>query len=103
MTAAVEPNPAAARPGLTGGDSGRPPSQWGQRHGTTSLRVGAASIWLSVIVLLPLAAIIMAGANVTGSFLGTHLALRHGSGFVRRLFLCVVCALIVKFAWDTFR
>ncbi|BBY30739.1 sulfate ABC transporter permease subunit CysT [Mycolicibacterium sediminis] len=28
------------------------------RHGSTSLRVGAASIWLSVIVLLPLAAIV---------------------------------------------
>jgi sulfate/thiosulfate transport system permease protein len=28
------------------------------RYGTTSLRVGAASIWLSVIVLLPLAAIV---------------------------------------------
>ncbi len=63
MTAAVEPNPAAVRPGLTGGDSGRPPSQWGQRHGTTSLRVGAASIWLSVIVLLPLAAIVWQSAK----------------------------------------
>ena len=63
MTAAVEPNPAAARPGLTGGDSGRPPSQWGQRHGTTSLRVEAASIWLSVIVLLPLAAIVWQSAK----------------------------------------
>ena len=47
-------------------------------------------------------AVVMATANVAGSFIGTHLALRHGSGFVRRLFLCVVCALIVKFAWDTF-
>ena len=52
---------------------------------------------------LPLAAVVMATANVAGSFIGTHLALRHGSGFVRRLFLCVVSALIVKFAWDTFR
>ena len=51
---------------------------------------------------LPLAAVIMAAANIGGSFIGTHLALRHGSGFVRRVFLAVVCALIVKFAWDTF-
>lgn len=63
MTAAVEPNPAAVRPELTGGDSGWPPSQWGQRHGTTSVRVGAASIWLSVIVLLPLAAIVWQSAK----------------------------------------
>lgn len=51
---------------------------------------------------LPAAAVIMAVANVGGSFIGTHLALRHGSGFVRQVFLIVVCALIVKFAWDTF-
>ena len=51
---------------------------------------------------LPLLAIIMATANVIGSFIGTHLALRHGSGFVRQVFLVVVSALILKFAWDTF-
>ncbi|GHU28024.1 UPF0721 transmembrane protein [Betaproteobacteria bacterium] len=52
---------------------------------------------------LPLAAVVMATANIGGSFIGTHMALRHGSGFVRRVFLIVVCALIVKIAWDTFR
>ena len=51
---------------------------------------------------LPVLAVIMAVANVLGSFLGTHLALRHGSGFVRKVFLIVVSTLIVKFAWDTF-
>ena len=44
----------------------------------------------------------MALGNIGGSFVGTHLALRHGSGFVRKAFLLVVSALIVKFAWDTF-
>jgi uncharacterized membrane protein YfcA len=51
---------------------------------------------------LPLAAAVMAAANIGGSFVGTHLALRHGSGFVRKVFLAVIAALIVKFAWDTF-
>ena len=51
---------------------------------------------------LPAVAVIMATSNVAGSIVGTHLALRHGSGFVRKLFLIVVCALILKFAWDTF-
>lgn len=50
---------------------------------------------------IPLAAVVMATGNIFGSFIGTHLALRHGSGFVRRVFLLVVGALIVKFAWDT--
>ncbi|BBY61469.1 sulfate ABC transporter permease subunit CysT [Mycolicibacterium sarraceniae] len=63
MTAATTPNPQAVRPELTpnGGSGG--PSRVGRRHGTTSLRVGAASIWLSVIVLLPLAAIVWQSAK----------------------------------------
>lgn len=51
---------------------------------------------------LPLLAVLMAVCNVLGSLLGTHLALRHGSGFIRWAFLCVVSAFIVKFALDTF-
>jgi len=52
--------------------------------------------------LLWQAAVLMAVCNVAGSLAGTRLALRHGSGFVRRVFLVVVSLLIVKFAWDTF-
>lgn len=52
--------------------------------------------------VIPVLAALMATANVFGSFIGTHLALRHGSGFVRQVFLMVVGALILKFAWDTF-
>src|ERR1044071_9003203 len=64
MTSTVEPNPEATRPELTeNGEGGRAPSLFGRRYGTTSLRVGAASIWLSVIVLLPLAAIVWQAAG----------------------------------------
>jgi len=52
-------------------------------------------------ILLGLA-MLMASCNVLGSFIGTHLALRHGSGFVRKVFLCVVSLFIIKFAYDTF-
>jgi len=52
--------------------------------------------------VLPWLAGAMAIANVGGSMAGTWLALRHGSAFVRRVFLLVVGLLIVKFAWDTF-
>lgn len=47
-------------------------------------------------------ALSMALCNVLGAQLGSMLALRHGSGFVRKLFLVVVVVLIAKFAWDTF-
>ena len=47
-------------------------------------------------------ALAMALSNVAGSLLGTHLALRHGSGFVRGVFMAVVAALILKTGWDAF-
>ncbi|HMN91942.1 MAG TPA: TSUP family transporter [Hydrogenophaga sp.] len=45
-------------------------------------------------------AVVMAVANVVGSLLGTRLALKHGSGFVRGVFLVVVSALILKTGHD---
>jgi len=42
----------------------------------------------------------LALANVTGSLLGTRMAMRHGSGFVRYLFVIVVAALAVKTGKD---
>ncbi|HEX4896172.1 MAG TPA: TSUP family transporter, partial [Solimonas sp.] len=48
-------------------------------------------------------AVPMALFNVAGSLTGTHLAIRKGSGFVRALFLVVVTALILRFAWDLLR
>jgi hypothetical protein len=44
----------------------------------------------------------MALANMAGSLAGTHLALKHGTGFVRIGFLAVVSALILKTGWDAF-
>jgi sulfate/thiosulfate transport system permease protein len=52
MTTAITPNPQAIRPELSPDFARRP-----RRAGTTALRVGVATLWLSVIVLLPLAAI----------------------------------------------
>jgi uncharacterized membrane protein YfcA len=42
----------------------------------------------------------MAVCQIGGSVLGTRLAMKHGSGFVRKLFLVVVSMLIVKTGWD---
>jgi uncharacterized membrane protein YfcA len=42
----------------------------------------------------------MAVCQVVGSVLGTKLALKHGSEFVRRLFLVVVGLLIIKTGYD---
>lgn len=41
-------------------------------------------------------------ANMVGSLLGTRVAIRHGAGFVRWVFLLVVAALIVKTGWSAY-
>lgn len=40
--------------------------------------------------------LMMAVANMAGSFIGSHLALKHGTGFVRWAFVIVVSLLIIK-------
>ncbi|MDP3672503.1 MAG: TSUP family transporter [Telluria sp.] len=44
--------------------------------------------------------LLMAVCQVAGSLVGTRLAIRHGSTFVRKLFLVVVSLLIVKTSYD---
>jgi uncharacterized protein len=44
----------------------------------------------------------MAACNVAGSLLGSRLAIRYGSGFVRYLFLFVVSSLVLKTGYDAF-
>jgi uncharacterized membrane protein YfcA len=43
---------------------------------------------------------IMAVCQIGGSIIGSRLAMKHGSGFVRQLFLVVVSILIVKTGYD---
>lgn len=47
-------------------------------------------------------ALVLAVANVVGSLLGTRMALKHGTGFVRGVFIVVVSALILKTGYDAF-
>lgn len=43
----------------------------------------------------------MAVCNIAGAQLGSKLAIRHGSGFVRAVFLVMTTMLIAKIGWDT--
>jgi uncharacterized protein len=47
-------------------------------------------------------ALVLALSNVLGSVFGSHLALKHGAGFVRVVFIVVVSALILKTGYDAF-
>jgi sulfate/thiosulfate transport system permease protein len=58
MTAALD-----TQPEFSDGDAGPPRGFFVSRYGSTKLRVGVATTWLSVIVLLPLAAIVWQSAG----------------------------------------
>lgn len=60
-----------------------------------ALFVAKGHIWWHFVL-------VMALANVLGSLLGTRLALKHGTGFVRSVFILVVSALILKTGYDAF-
>ena len=63
---------------------------------------GAALIYFSITGhVLWAVALVLAIFNIGGALLGSRLALRYGSGFVRRVFLGVVTVLIGKFGYDT--
>ena len=76
-------------------------------HASASAKIVNASTNTAAILLFGLTGEIfwllglaMAACNVTGAQVGSHLAIRHGSGFVRVVFLVVVGSLIAKTAWD---
>ena len=63
----------------------------------------AALMWFGISGhLLWQLGLLMAACQVAGSLVGTKLAIKHGSAFVRKLFLVVVSVLIVKTGYDAF-
>lgn len=70
-----------------------------------NLATNVAALWWFIphgairwVLAVPLAI-----ANLSGGIVGSRLALSRGTGFVRRMFLVVVAALILRLAWQTFR
>jgi uncharacterized membrane protein YfcA len=78
-------------------------------HASASAKLLNTATNLAALILFALKghvwwhyAVALAIANVVGSLLGTHLALRHGASFVRVVFIFVVSALILKTGYDAF-
>lgn len=79
-------------------------------HASASAKLLNTATNLAALVLFALKghvwwhyAVALAVANVAGSLLGTHLALKHGASFVRVVFILVVGALILKTGYDAFQ
>jgi uncharacterized membrane protein YfcA len=76
-------------------------------HASASAKVVNAAANLAALLLFGLTTKLfwllgfgMAICNVAGAQVGSHLAIRGGSAFVRKVFLGVVSCLIAKTAWD---
>jgi uncharacterized membrane protein YfcA len=76
-------------------------------HSAASARVlnvatnaGGLAYFATQLELLWVVGALMAVANVAGAVIGSNLAMKHGSVFVRRVFIAVVLALIARTAWD---
>lgn len=62
----------------------------------------ALSYFAMSVELLWKLGLLMACCNLVGALIGSRMALKHGAGFVRRIFLGVVVALIAKMTYDLF-
>jgi uncharacterized membrane protein YfcA len=78
-------------------------------HASAATKLVNVSTNLAAILMLaslgqinwPLGFVMMI-ANIAGSQFGSRLAIKHGSGFVRKVFLVIVSALILKSAWNAY-
>ena len=48
-------------------------------------------------------AILMAVFNITGSILGSKMALKRGNSFIRIFFLIIVSIMIMRYGYDVFK
>ncbi|MDX5409892.1 MAG: TSUP family transporter [Thauera sp.] len=64
--------------------------------------LAAIAFFVGNVELMWKLAALMAACNLCGAVLGSRMALRHGTGFVRRMFLGVVLVLIARLTYDTF-
>lgn len=64
--------------------------------------LAAIAFFVGNVELMWKLAALMAACNLCGAVLGSRMALRHGTGFVRKMFLGVVLVLIARLTYDTF-
>lgn len=63
--------------------------------------LAALSYFATNVTILWQLGLLMAACNLSGAVIGSRTAMKHGTGFVRKMFLVVVCVLIGKLAYDT--
>lgn len=57
--------------------------------------VGSAVVYIAAGKVLWLVAVPMAVANMAGAYLGSHYAIKHGDGFIKKVMLLMLAAMLV--------
>lgn len=65
--------------------------------------LGALALFIPHGAVLWQLGLVLGAANMTGSYLGSRMAIAKGSGFIRVVFLVVVSALILKLGFDVWQ
>lgn len=68
----------------------------------TMTNIGALMVFIRQGNYILEIALVMAACNMAGSIIGTRVAMKNGNQFVRKLFLVVVCIMIIRYAWDVY-
>lgn len=64
--------------------------------------IGALSVFIYNNNYLLYIAIGMAICNLAGNYIGTKMAFKKGNEFIRKIFLVILCLMIIRYGWEVF-
>ncbi|MEI7901542.1 MAG: hypothetical protein WCK89_14925 [bacterium] len=64
--------------------------------------VVSLAFFLSAGQVMLLAGLVMGTGQAAGAFVGSHMVLRRGVGFIRVCFLCVVAVTLARLVYTTY-
>jgi len=67
----------------------------------TSNIVSVITFLYAGLIVIPIG-LIMAAGQLVGTYAGTRLVIRKGTGFIRIFFLCVVGVMLMKLFWTAY-
>ncbi|MGL4767478.1 MAG: sulfite exporter TauE/SafE family protein [Formosimonas sp.] len=65
--------------------------------------IGALALFIPHGDILWITGLLMGVSNMLGSLAGTHVVAKYGAPFIRKVFIIILSATIVKFSYDTFK
>lgn len=67
-----------------------------------STNIGALTLFIPHGNILWAIGLLLGASNMLGAFAGAHIVTKHGAPFIRKIFIIILSATIVKFGYDTF-